>query len=92
MTEIWEETFKNKQEIWGQKPAKSTLLTKDFFVEQKIKSVLIPGIGYGRNAQPFIANGITVTGIEISQTAILSTKTLWKQLDYIPRISYKNAF
>lgn len=70
MTDIWEETFKTKQEIWGQEPAKSTLLTKDFFVEQKIKNVLVPGIGYGRNAYPFITNGITVTGIEISQTAI----------------------
>ena len=32
--------------------------------------MLIPGIGYGRNAQVFMDNGMTVTGIEISQTAI----------------------
>jgi len=35
-----------------------------------VKNVLIPGIGYGRNAQPFIIKGIGVTGIEISETAI----------------------
>lgn len=70
MTEFWEEAFKDKQEMWGFEPAKSTVLTKDFFVEQKIKNVLIPGIGYGRNAQIFMDNGMTVTGIEISQTAI----------------------
>ncbi|MFN3300513.1 MAG: class I SAM-dependent methyltransferase [Sediminibacterium sp.] len=70
MTEFWEEAFKDKQEMWGLEPAKSTVLTKDFFVEQKIKSVLIPGIGYGRNAKIFMENGMTVTGIEISQTAI----------------------
>lgn len=70
MTEFWEEAFKNKQEMWGLNPAKSTVLTKDFFVEQKVKSVLIPGIGYGRNAQIFRENGMTVTGIEISETAI----------------------
>jgi len=70
MTEFWEEAFKDKQEMWGFEPAKSTILTKDFFVEHKIKSVLIPGIGYGRNAQIFMDNGMTVTGIEISQTAI----------------------
>jgi SAM-dependent methyltransferase len=29
-----------------------------------------PGIGYGRNAKPFIERGIAVTGIEISGTAI----------------------
>jgi SAM-dependent methyltransferase len=70
MTEFWEEAFKDKQEMWGFEPAKSAVLTKDFFVEHKIKSVLIPGIGYGRNAQIFSDNGMTVTGIEISQTAI----------------------
>jgi SAM-dependent methyltransferase len=70
MTEFWEEAFKDKQEMWGLNPAISTLITKDFFVEQKVKSVLIPGIGYRRNAQVFRDNGITVTGIEISETAI----------------------
>lgn len=70
MTEFWEEAFKDKQEMWGLEPAKSTVLTKNFFVEQQVKSVLIPGIGYGRNARIFLDNGMTVTGIEISQTAI----------------------
>jgi len=70
MTEFWEEAFKDKQEMWGLNPAKSTVITKDFFVEQKVKRVLIPGIGYGRNAQIFRDNGMTVTGIEISETAI----------------------
>lgn len=75
MTEFWEKAFKEKQEMWGLNPAKSTVITKDFFVEQKVKSVLIPGIGYGRNAQIFRDNGMTVTGIEISETAIaLGTK------------------
>lgn len=70
MTEFWEETFKDKQEMWGLNPAKSTVITKDLFVEQKVKSVLIPGIGYGRNAQIFRDYEMTVTGIEISGTAI----------------------
>lgn len=70
MTEFWEEAFKDKQEMWGLNPSKSTVIAKDFFVEKKIKNVLIPGFGYGRNAQIFIENGMSVTGIEISQTAI----------------------
>jgi SAM-dependent methyltransferase len=70
MTEFWEEAFKDKQEMWGLEPANSSVLAKDIFVEQQIKSVLIPGIGYGRNAKIFLENGMTVTGIEISQTAI----------------------
>ncbi len=70
MTEFWEEVFKEKQEMWGDEPAKSAVLTKDYFVENKVKTVLIPGIGYGRNAKIFADNGMTVTGIEISKTAI----------------------
>ncbi len=70
MTEFWDEAFKEKGEMWGFEPAASTVWTNDFFVEQQVKDVLIPGIGYGRNAQIFREHGMTVTGIEISQTAI----------------------
>ena len=70
MAEFWEEAFKDKKEMWGSEPAKSTILTKDFFVEKNLQNILIPGIGYGRNAKIFRDNGISVTGIEISQTAI----------------------
>lgn len=70
MTEFWEENFKDKQEMWGLSPSLSAILTTKFFVENAIKNILIPGIGYGRNAELFIENGISVTGIEISKTAI----------------------
>lgn len=69
MENFWEEAFKDKQEMWGLEPSKSSLLTKNVFVENKVSSVLIPGIGYGRNAQIFIDNGMSITGIEISKTA-----------------------
>lgn len=70
MAEFWEDNFIEKQEMWGLEPSKSAILVKDLFVEKAIKNILIPGIGYGRNAQIFRDNGIAVTGIEISQTAI----------------------
>jgi len=68
--EFWESAFGDKQEMWGFEPSKSAVLTKDFFLQKSVKNILIPGIGYGRNAQIFKENGITVTGIEISKTAI----------------------
>ncbi|WP_244178387.1 class I SAM-dependent methyltransferase [Maribacter litoralis] len=70
MSEFWEENFVDKQEIWGFEPAKSAELTKNLFIEKSINNILIPRIGYGRNAQIFKENGINVTGIEISKTAI----------------------
>lgn len=68
--EFWEASFIDKQAMWGFEPAKSAVLTKDFFVDKSVKTVLIPGIGYGRNAQIFRAAGMAVTGIEIAETAI----------------------
>lgn len=68
--EFWEKAFGEKQEMWGFEPSKSAVITKDFFVQESVKTVLIPGVGYGRNAEIFKQNGMTMTGIEISKTAI----------------------
>ena len=70
MTEFWETSFKEKQEMWGWEPAGSVRKTLELFRKQNIEDILIPGFGYGRNAKYFIDNGLKVTGIEISETAI----------------------
>ncbi len=70
MTEFWEESFKDKKEMWGFEPADSAFTTLALFNENGIKKILIPGFGYGRNAKVFIDHGFDVTGIEISETAI----------------------
>ena len=70
MIDFWEHNFKEKQTMWGFEPANSAIMVKDFFLKEKLKDILIPGIGYGRNAKIFLENGINVTGIEISKTAI----------------------
>ena len=70
MTEFWEAAFIEKQEMWGFQPADSAIAANDLFLANGAKKVLIPGIGYGRNARIFRDNGMTVTGIEISETAI----------------------
>lgn len=68
--QYWEVKFKEIRTEWGFEPADSAILAKDIFMENKAKEILIPGIGYGRNAKIFLENGMNVTGIEISQTAI----------------------
>ncbi len=70
MTEFWDAKFKEEETMWGFEPSDSAILSKDFFLENQIKDILIPGIGYGRNAKIFHDNGIKVTGIEISKSAI----------------------
>ncbi len=68
--EFWESAFNEKNEMWGFEAANAALLARDLFVAHAAKNILIPGIGYGRNAQVFADAGMAVTGIEISATAI----------------------
>src|SRR5262245_63394905 len=70
MSDVWEEAFVRHQVIWGLEPTASAVLAGADFARRGVKSVLIPGIGYGRNAKPFLDAGMEVTGIEISPTAI----------------------
>lgn len=70
MIDFWELKFIDEQTTWGFEPSESAIMCKNTFLEKKVKDILIPGIGYGRNAKTFIDNGIKVTGIEISKTAI----------------------
>lgn len=70
MTEFWETAFSENQLMWGDKPTASALFVGDHFARTGVRDVLIPGIGYGRNAKVFLEHGMSVTGIEISDTAI----------------------
>src|SRR5690606_967673 len=70
MTEFWEGAFQEKQLMWGASPTPFARAACDTFEQAGITSVLIPGIGYGRNAAPFVERGMAVAGIEISATAI----------------------
>ncbi|MEP2057718.1 MAG: class I SAM-dependent methyltransferase [Maribacter litoralis] len=82
MTEFWENAFNNRQEMWGMTPTISAQLATEIFKKNGIKNILIPGIGYGRNAKPFIDNRIHVSGIEISKTATeLAHKHYGERLD-----------
>ncbi|MCX4244932.1 class I SAM-dependent methyltransferase [Paraliomyxa miuraensis] len=75
MTEFWETAFTDKQLMWGLEPTASAVLARDCFARAGAKEILIPGIGYGRNARPFLECGMSVTGIEISETAIALART-----------------
>ncbi len=75
MTERWDAVFKNQQTMWGHEPTRSALFARDYFVGVGANNILIPGVGYGRNAKPFLDAGMSVTGIEISETAIALART-----------------
>ena len=70
MTEYWESRYKNEGAMWKSEPSDSAILALTLFKAENINNILIPGIGYGRNARLFLENGFVVTGIEISLSAI----------------------
>jgi len=70
MPEYWETRFKNEGAMWKSEPSDSALIALEIFKNSNINNILIPGIGYGRNARVFTNNGFKVTGIEISGSAI----------------------
>jgi SAM-dependent methyltransferase len=68
--EYWESRFKDEGIMWKFEPADSTYSALKMFQSAGFCKILIPGMGYGRNAKVFHDNGFEVTGIEISQSAI----------------------
>ena len=78
MTEFWESSFRDNQEMWGLEPADSAIATLELFKKHGLSKILIPGFGYGRNAKIFTDNGFKVTGIEISETAINLAKKYYE--------------
>ena len=66
----WEKTYKEEGTLWKFESCDSAFITADFFDKHNLKKVLIPGVGYGRNATPFLKKQLNLTGIEISKTAI----------------------
>lgn len=66
----WDTLFCENGTSWGMEPSDSALLIANVFQKEQLMRVLIPGVGYGRNAIPFMNAGLKVKGIEISQEAI----------------------
>jgi SAM-dependent methyltransferase len=74
MKEFWETKFKEEGAMWEFEPSDSAFFALQLFTANKIKNILIPGVGYGRNAKLFFDNGFKITGIEISESAIKLAK------------------
>ncbi|MBR9923133.1 MAG: class I SAM-dependent methyltransferase [Bacteroidetes bacterium] len=70
MPEFWETAYSSNERMWGEQPTDNARTVLALMEKHKVKSILIPGFGYGRNAKVFYEKGIDVTGIEISETAI----------------------
>ncbi|MEY8755395.1 class I SAM-dependent methyltransferase [Peribacillus frigoritolerans] len=65
---IWEKEYRNVDSLWGFKP--NGILSQYVEMLPENGEVLDVGIGEGRNALFFAAQGFVVEGIDISETAV----------------------
>ncbi len=70
MRDYWNERFSDEGEIWGIKPSKTAYYALKLFKSLNVRSVIVPGAGYGRNTKLFSKAGFKVVGVEISDDAI----------------------
>jgi SAM-dependent methyltransferase len=66
----WDKRYSAEGKIWGDKPSLSAGYAAGIFGRENVKSILVPGSGYGRNTRYFSELGFAVTGIEISTAAL----------------------
>ena len=69
MRDYWNKRFSDGGKIWGMKPSKTAYYALSLFKGYNIKSVIVPGSGYGRNTKLFTEAGFEVVGVEISDNA-----------------------
>jgi trans-aconitate methyltransferase len=69
MENYWDGRYRKEGKIWGDAPSVTAQYACRIFCSSKAKNLLIPGIGYGRNARVFTDSGFKVDGIEISEEA-----------------------
>ncbi len=67
--EYWDRRFQEEGYVWGTSPSRSAAIALEIFQLNGVKSILVPGSGYGRNTRLFTEAGFDVAGVEISDVA-----------------------
>jgi SAM-dependent methyltransferase len=68
-TNYWNNRFLQQGMIWGKEPSPTVFDAIHLFKQHQVRSVLVPGSGYGRNTKAF-SSLFKVEGIELSQEAV----------------------
>ena len=79
----WDERYETEKMIWGTDPSGTASLADKIFQTHNCKSLLVPGCGYGRNANYYQTKGYKVTGIDMSGVAIDMARKTNSAIDYI---------
>jgi trans-aconitate 2-methyltransferase len=74
MSDYWDRRFRAEGRIWGLAASTTAARAEGEFRKAGARRILIPGAGYGRNAEFFSGSGYEVTGVEISPEALRLAK------------------
>jgi hypothetical protein len=83
----WDERYRNEGRIWGNTPSATAVYAEKIFKVRKVRSILVPGAGYGRNSEFFSQKGYAVTAVE----AMLHT-TKYTENGYFETFRRVNVF
>ena len=83
MGEYWEKRYVKDGEIWGMLPSITVARADEYFTAHECRNILVPGCGYGRNANFFQKKEYHVTGIDISESAIFMARRLNPKIEYV---------
>jgi SAM-dependent methyltransferase len=87
MNEYWDKRYRTEGKIWGDEPSRTATIALESFRKNKIKTILAPGSGYGRNTRLFTASGFEVTGVEIAAEAC----RIAREFDPMTRVYHASA-
>jgi len=82
----WDKVFAQKPAFFGEEPSAFAQRCLDLFRNEGIQSVLELGCGQGRDTFLFARNGLEVTALDYSETAISAVKEKAKRAGLISRI------
>ena len=53
MQTYWDDRFHREGRVWGEAPSQTAVYARDRFIENGVRTILVPGAGYGRNVRVF---------------------------------------
>ena len=69
MKEYWNSRYEDEGRVWGESPSKTAERAREVFQQHDVRTILLPGSGYGRNSKLFSCSKFEVTGVDVSDIA-----------------------
>ena len=82
----WDEVFAQNPAFFGEEPSNLAQISLDLFRKEGTRSVLELGCGQGRDTFLFARNGLEVTALDYSETAVSVVKEKIKTADLAYRV------